>query len=109
VASLLEADRKIISPFNDSSASISALAENNSQRILPPMSTLLEIESAIERLPPNEKWNLIHRLHDALWQDWDKQIEADAAAGRLDYLVQEVEADLAAGRVKPLDEIIDQP
>jgi hypothetical protein len=71
------------------------------------MSTVLEIESAIEQLPPKEKWNLIHRLHDALWQDWDKQIEADAAAGRLDHLVREVEADIAAGRVKPLDEIID--
>lgn len=55
------------------------------------MSTALEIESAIEQLPPSEKWQLIHRLHDALWQDWDKQIEAD----------------IAAGRVKPLDEIID--
>jgi iron uptake system EfeUOB component EfeO/EfeM len=71
------------------------------------MSTVLEIESAIEQLPPKEKWNLIHRLHNALWQDWDKQIEADAAAGRLDHLVREVEADIAAGRVKPLDEIID--
>jgi AraC-like DNA-binding protein len=73
------------------------------------MSTVLEIESAIEQLPPKEKWNLIYRLHDALWQDWDKQIEADAAAGRLDHLVKEVEADIAAGRVKPLDEIIDHP
>ena len=37
---------------------------------------------------------------------WDKEIEADAAAGRLDHIVQEVEADIAAGRVKPLDEFI---
>ena len=71
------------------------------------MSTVLEIESAIEKFPPSEKWNLIHRLHDALWQDWAKQIEADAAAGGLDHLVQEVDADIAAGQVKPLDEIID--
>ncbi len=70
------------------------------------MSTVLEIESAIEQLPPSDKWTLIHRLHDALWQDWDKQIETDAAAGRLDHFVQEVEADIAAGQVKPLVEII---
>ena len=70
------------------------------------MRTVLEIESAIEQLPPSEKWQLIYRLHNALWQDWDKQIEADAAAGRLDRLVQEVEAEIAAGRVKPLDEIL---
>ncbi len=71
------------------------------------MSTVLEIRSAIEQLPTSEKWNLIHHLHEALWQEWDKQIEADAAAGRLDHLIQEVEADIAAGQVKPLDEIID--
>ena len=71
------------------------------------MNTVLEIQSAIEQLPPKEKWHLIQRLHAALWRDWDQQIEADATAGRLDHLVQEAEADIAAGRVKPLDEIVD--
>ncbi len=71
------------------------------------MSSVKEIEWAIEQLPPREKWGLLHRLHDGLWDSWDKEIEADAAAGRLDHLVQEVEADIAAGWVKPLDEIID--
>jgi hypothetical protein len=71
------------------------------------MSTVNEIELAIQQLPPKEKWNLLHRFHDTLWNEWDRQIETDAAAGRLDHLVQEVEADIAAGRVKPLDEIID--
>jgi hypothetical protein len=71
------------------------------------MSTVNEIESAIRQLPAEEKWKLLHRFHDTLWREWDRQIEADAAAGRLDPLVQEVEADIAAGRVKPLDEIID--
>ena len=71
------------------------------------MSTVHEIESAIEQLPAKEKWSLIHRLHDSLWQEWDQQIEADASAGRLDHLVQALEANIAAGRVKPLDEIID--
>ena len=73
------------------------------------VSTVKEIESAIKQLPPKEKWNLLHRFHDALWSEWDKQIEADAVAGRLNHLVQEVEEDIAAGRVKPLDEIIDHP
>jgi hypothetical protein len=89
------------------SGSISALADKKTRMYFVRMSTVLEIESAIKQLPPGDKWSLIHRLHDALWQDWDRQIEADAAAGRLDHLVQEVEADIAAGRVKPLDEIID--
>lgn len=72
------------------------------------MSTVLEIESAIEQLPRSEKWQLIHRLHDTLWQEWDQQIEADAAAGRFDHVLAEVKADIAAGRVKPLDEIINR-
>ncbi len=71
------------------------------------MSTVTEIESAIERLPSKEKWDLLRRFRDALWAQWDQQIEADATAGRLDHLVNEVEADIAAGRLKPLDEVID--
>ena len=73
------------------------------------MSTVKEIESAIAQLPPKEKWDLLHRFHDTLWTEWDKEIEADAAAGRLNHIIQEVEADITNGRVKPLDEIIDHP
>jgi hypothetical protein len=71
------------------------------------VSTVKEIESAIEQLPPKERWDLLQRFHNTLWREWDKQIAADAAAGRLEHLVQEVEADIVNGRVKPLDEIID--
>lgn len=71
------------------------------------MSTVTEIESAIQQLPAAEKWKLLQRFHDTLWNEWDRRIEEDSATGRLDHLVQEVEADIAAGRVKPLDEIID--
>ena len=71
------------------------------------MSTVKEIESAIRQLPTKEKWNLLHRFHNALWDEWDREIEADAAAGRLDHLVREAEADVAAGRVRPLDDVID--
>ncbi len=71
------------------------------------MSTIQEIESAIEQLPPEQKWDLFHRLQDRLWEEWDRQIEADAAAGRLDHLIVEAETDIAAGRVKPLDDVLD--
>ena len=37
---------------------------------------------------------------------WDRQIETDAKAGRLDHVIAQAEADIAAGRTKPLDEIL---
>ena len=34
--------------------------------------------------------------------DWDREIERDVAAGRLDHLAAEALADLRAGRARPL-------
>jgi hypothetical protein len=39
---------------------------------------------------------------------WDKQIQADAKAGRLYKLAEEALEDYRAGRVKPLDEILNK-
>ena len=62
-----------------------------------------EIEAAIKKMTPQE----FSSLRDwVLQQDnllWDKQIEEDAAAGRLDPLVAEIERDIEAGRTKPLN------
>lgn len=70
------------------------------------MSTVDQIEAAISQLPPHD----FVRVRDWLLERdnhlWDKQMEEDAAAGRLDHLVREVEGDIAAGRVKPLNEVI---
>ena len=70
------------------------------------MSTVDQIEAAISQLPPHD----FVRVRDWLLERdnhlWDKQMEEDAAAGRLDHLVQEIEGDIAAGRVKPLNEVI---
>ncbi len=71
------------------------------------MSTVEEIEAAIEKLPENAQRELAHRLDTRLWDVWDGEIKADAEAGLLDHLVPEVEADIANGLVKPLDEILD--
>ena len=70
------------------------------------VSTVQDIESAIEQLPADQRWALLQRLQDRLWEDWDRQIESDYKAGRLDGLLSEVESDIAAGRVKPLDEVL---
>jgi hypothetical protein len=38
--------------------------------------------------------------------EWEKQIERDSNAGKLDHLLAELKDDIRAGRVKPLDEVI---
>ena len=71
------------------------------------MSTVDEIEAAISNLPPAD----YVRLRDWLLERdnllWDKQMEEDAASGRLDHLIQEVENAVAIGHVKPLNEVVD--
>jgi hypothetical protein len=66
------------------------------------MSTVAEIESAIKNLKPQEIYK-VGDLVDELREDlWDKQIEADAKAGKLDKLMEEAKQDYLAGRCKPL-------
>ena len=66
------------------------------------MSTLVEIEAAIERLPNMDFRQLHEWIADRDQQLWDKKLEADVAAGRLDRFAQEAIADFQAGRFKDL-------
>jgi hypothetical protein len=70
------------------------------------MSTVAEIEAAISNLPPQDFAQVRDWLLERDNLLWDKQIEEDAAAGRLDYVITEIEDDIADGRVKPLNEVI---
>jgi hypothetical protein len=70
------------------------------------MSTVDQIEAAISSLPPHDFARIRDWLQARDNQLWDKQIEEDAGAGRLDHLVREIEGDISQGRVKPLDEVI---
>ena len=70
------------------------------------MSTVDEIEAAISNLPPQDFARVRDWLLERDSERWDKQIAEDAAAGKLDFLIQEFEADIAAGRTKPLNEVI---
>ena len=71
------------------------------------MSTVSEIENALRALPVKNAREVAGWLQDYLDEKWDKQIDEDIAAGRLDKLADKALADHRAGRVKPLDEIID--
>lgn len=73
------------------------------------MSTVQEIETAIQKLKPQELHEVADWLQELREELWDKQIDADAKAGRLDKLAEKALEDYRAGRTKPLDEILDQP
>ena len=72
------------------------------------MSTVAEIENALQKLPVEDAWKVAGWLQHYLDEKWDRQIDADIAAGKLDKLADQALEDYHAGRVKPLDEIIDQ-
>ena len=61
-----------------------------------------EIESAIARLSPEDLAQLFAWLDQHYDDAWDRQIEQDSRAGRLDALIQQAGKDFDAGRCKPL-------
>ena len=69
--------------------------------------SVAEIIDAVKELSENEKGEFLARLMEIDFEDaWDRQIEADATAGRLDHLWQQALEDIEAGRTKPLDEVL---
>ena len=56
-----------------------------------------EIESAILKLSPKELGQLAEWVLNLGEQNWDKQIERDARAGKLDFLANEALAELESG------------
>ncbi|MGZ5508383.1 MAG: hypothetical protein ACXWKH_18580 [Limisphaerales bacterium] len=66
------------------------------------MSTVHEIETAIQKLKPQDVHSVADWLEEYRNKLWDEQIEKDARAGRLDKLIDEAKQDFLAGRCKPL-------
>ena len=67
--------------------------------------SLREIKQAIEKLNSAEfqqfaEWFEAHSEHQA--ELWDRQIEADSKAGRLDALFAEADCEFEAGNCKAL-------
>jgi hypothetical protein len=61
-----------------------------------------EIEAAIAQLPANDVVELLSWLEEYHAQLWDRQIEEDLEAGRLDAVLAEVDAEYEAGQARPL-------
>lgn len=66
-----------------------------------PMS-VTEIQIAITELPPKELASLVEWIEDYEADAWDRQIETDALAGRLDALAAEADREFEAGRCQIL-------
>ena len=61
-----------------------------------------EIEIAIKQLTPKERSELVSLLVEQHHEEWDKQIEEDLEAGRLDKWLAEAHKEYEAGLAKPL-------
>ncbi len=65
------------------------------------MSAIEEIEAAIERLPRDQFFRLLTWLRSRFEDEWDREIEADAKAGKLDQFAREALAEYHAGQTTP--------
>lgn len=72
------------------------------------MSTVAEIWSAIQELSPKERCELEALLHSFEDDEWDRQMKADAAAGKFDKLHGQADAEHAAGKTVPLENILNE-
>lgn len=61
-----------------------------------------QIERAITQLPAQELAELMSWLEEYHAQVWDKRIEEDLAAGRLNALLREMDGEYEAGLGQPL-------
>jgi hypothetical protein len=63
--------------------------------------SLTEIQEAIVSLNSNEREELLRWLEQYKEDDWDREISADAASGKLDFLAKEASQAKQYGRLKP--------
>jgi hypothetical protein len=66
------------------------------------MSKIDELKAEIEKLPSKEFSDLVRWLSEKDWERWDREIEADSRAGRLDFLAREAGEEKAKGNLKDL-------
>ena len=61
-----------------------------------------ELESAVTSLPPSDLDAFARWFEEYIADAWDRRIEADVVAGRLDGVGIEADAQFEAGRCTPL-------
>jgi hypothetical protein len=70
------------------------------------MSTVESIRQAIKTLSVEERAEIIAELCGWTDDDWDRQMKADAAAGKFDSLNRQADAAHARGETRPLHDIL---
>ena len=70
------------------------------------MSTVAEIKEAIAKLSPREYCELMAEMHPYPDDEWDKQMKADFASGKMDWLITETEKAIRDGKTLPLETIL---
>ncbi|MDX8447759.1 hypothetical protein [Mesorhizobium captivum] len=66
------------------------------------MTKLEQIEKSVAELSPEDLKAFATWFEELQADMWDKQIEADAKAGRLDKLLAEAREEIAAGKLRDL-------
>jgi hypothetical protein len=66
------------------------------------MTKLEKIEQEITSLDPKDVRKLADWIEEYKWELWNRQIEADSKAGKLDKLVENARREIASGKVRPL-------
>lgn len=61
-----------------------------------------EIEAAISELAPAELVKFSEWFEEFQAEAWDRQLEKDVAAGKLEKLAEQANTDFEAGRCRPL-------
>ena len=64
------------------------------------MSRIEEIEAAIEGLPPEEYRRIVQWFRIREQERWDEQMDADASAGKLNFLFDEADSESANGLLR---------
>jgi hypothetical protein len=66
--------------------------------------SIAEIEQAIERLPREELFELTSWISQRFGDAWDRQIEEDIQAGRLNEIAKDAVAEFRNGQTVPFPE-----
>lgn len=66
------------------------------------MGTAKDLLEAYQQLSPDEQSKVLHALNHLGDDDWDRQMQADAESGKLDFLFEEARQAEKNGQLKDL-------